>query len=441
MLTAKIEQITIPENRYRREFDRKKLDELKDSILRNGLFNPITVEEKDGKLSLVAGERRLKVVAEIFESKQQLRVGSTTYEPGTLPVVLYGELPELRRLEIEVEENVVRADFTWQERSKAFAKLHELRTRQNPAQTVAATASEILGKPAVGEQRTVVADALIVAKHLNDPAVAKAKSQSEAIKVIRKKTEAEHRAKLAVKFDTTKFAHTLLKGDALELLPTLAANSFDVLITDPPYGIGADNFGDQSATGHDYEDNKTYFNKIANVLADESFRVCKPQAHAYVFCDIRRFEHLASLMVLAGWRVFPTPMIWDKGNGMLPLPDLGPRRTYECILYAYKGDRKTLVVKNDVISVSGIKNLSHAAQKPVALYCDLLSRSANPGDSVLDCFGGSGPILVAANRMRLRATYIEMAEDAFNIASTRVDVREFDDGAQADDGIEIAFGV
>jgi DNA modification methylase len=82
-----------------------------------------------------------------------------------------------------------------------------------------------------------------------------------------------------------------------------------------------------------------------------------------------------------------------------------------------------------------VKKLLHGAQKPAALYCELLSRSANPGDTVLDCFAGTGPILVAANRMQLTATYIEIDETAYNIALGRSTTGEFDDGSVEDDGL------
>jgi len=145
-------------------------------------------------------------------------------------------------------------------------------------------------------------------------------------------------------------------------------------------------------------------------------------------------------MVLAGWKIFPTPLVWFKANGMVPLPNLGPRRTYECILYAYKGERQTICLKNDCITkIPGVRNLKHGAQKPVALYCDLLSRSAKPGDAVLDCFGGSGTILVAGNIRKAIVTYIEDKDDAFNIAQSRANTMEIDDGAEEDDGISIEF--
>ena len=195
-----------------------------------------------------------------------------------------------------------------------------------------------------------------------------------------------------------------------------------------------------SGEGHDYDDSKKTFEEMLYWLPDELYRVAKERAHCYIFCDIRNFERLHTLMVLAGWNAFNTPIIWDKcGIGMLPHPDYGPRRTHEYIFYAWKGDRKTLVVKSDVLRIPAVKKLSHGAQKPVALYCDLLSRSANAGDTVLDCFGGSGPILVAANNTRTIATYIEKNEDAYNIAIQRATTTGFDDGSEEDDGIEISL--
>lgn len=439
-MNVNLSDIVVPENRYRREFDPKKMEELELSIARIGLLNPITIEVVDGKILLRAGERRYKTVQALAAKGTLVRHGALEIPLGKCPAVLFDELDELQRLEVEIEENSVRADFTWQERTRAFARLHELRKAQNPDQTIAATATEILGKPAVGDQRMVVSNALIVNKHLADPDVAKAKNEREALKIIEKKARAAQSARLSVTFDASKNPHKVIHGDSEVVLASIEAGSFDVILADPPYGIGADSFGDMSDQGHDYSDSAKTFEALCKWLPDELHRVAKKQAHCYLFCDERNFDRLATLMVLAGWKVFPSTLIWDKcGTGMLPFPDNGPRRTHERILYAWKGDRRTLVIKNDVIRVSAVRKLNHGAQKPVALYCDLLSRSANPGDMVLDCFGGSGPILVAANRLRLVATYIEREEAFYHIALSRMNEVGFEDGGEEDDGIEIAL--
>lgn len=433
MKLVRSDLVVIPENRFRREFDEKKLAELKESILRNGLLHPIVVERQGEQFVLRAGERRLRAMLAILADNKEIRHGDAT--GFAIPVTDFAELNERERLEIEVEENTIRSDFTWQERTIALQKLHDLRKLQNPAQSITATASEVLGKPAEGGQVTSVSDKLLLAKNMHIPEVANAKTEKEAMKNLRKIAEAGHNAKLAKAALSITTPHTLIKGDSKDVLPKLQSGSFDVIITDPPYGVDAHQFGDMASTGHDYKDSEKNLEGILSWFCDESFRVAKERAHAYVFCDVRRFDRLAVLMLLAGWQVFPTPLIWSKTNGMLPLPDHGPRRTYECVLYAWKGDRKTLVVKGDVIEVPSVRSLKHGAQKPVALYLDLLSRSARPGDSVLDCFGGTGPVLVAANMMRLTATYVEMAEDSFNIAQLRKDVKEIDDGAEQDDGL------
>jgi len=438
MKIARLSNIIIPEGRFRKEFPEKKLADIRASVMRIGLLNPITVEIQGDNFILRAGECRLRVLTSILESGDSFRCGLQEFSGNSIPVIDFAELTELQRLEVEVEENVLRSDFSWQERTRALAALHELRKAQNPQQTVAATATEVLGKPAVGDQRMVVSNALIVAKHLDDPDVAKAKDERAALKVIRKKTEAAHNARLAINFDGSSVQHTMLNDDARHALSKMQSETFDVVVTDPPYGIGADRFGDMSGTGHDYGDSKAVFDDLASWLPDELFRVTKPAAHTYIFCDHRNFEQLHTLMVLAGWTAFHTPLIWDKcGTGMLPFPDNGPRRTHECILYAWKGNRKVLKVKNDVIRVPAVKGLEHGAQKPVALFQDLLGRSARPGDVVLDCFGGSGTILVAANNMSLTATYIEKSKEFFDAAIQRSLNTGFDDGVEEEDGIEV----
>lgn len=439
MITVKLADVVIPENRQRRDFNEKKMAELYESIKRNGLMNPFTVEVVDGKPVLRAGERRLRTLRKLAEEGFAISLGSQEYPLGESPAVSYKELDDLRRLEIEVEENVVRADFTWAERDRALAALHRLRQAQNPGQTVTATASEVLGKPAVGDQITSVSEALLVDKHLDDPDVAKAKSRKEALKIIEKKARLEHHAILANAVDLKRSPHTLIRGDSFEEVKKLPEGFFDVLVMDPPYGMGADSFGSMAGTGHQYKDNKEWYERFLAEMPDEFTRICKPSAHLYMFFDLKWWEKLETLMVLAGWKVFPKPLIWDKcGKGMLPFPEQGPRRTYETILFAWRGDRKTLKPgAPDVIRVPALDKLEHGAQKPVALYNNLLSRSAHPGDKVADLYGGTGPIVVAANQLKLTATYIELDEANYNKALTRVNETGFDDGSSEQDGIEI----
>ena len=205
-----------------------------------------------------------------------------------------------------------------------------------------------------------------------------------------------------------------------ELLETLEPNTYSVLLTDPPYGIGADSFGEQSGEGHAYSDSFEFFQKFAPVLAAESYRVCTTQAHAYVFCDPRRFADLELAFQLAGWYTWPTPLIWSKNGGMLPRPEHGPRRAYETILYCIKGDRKVLKVAFGRRTGFAGKGRDARRAEASGLVPRALSRSAYPGDKILDPFCGSGTIFPAANNLRLKATGIELNEDYAATAKLRI---------------------
>lgn len=449
MIEAPPERILVPEGRYRKAFPEKEMADLEASILQIGLLHPPTVElsvldvlKGDGREHehwiLRAGERRLRVLKKILSEGKTFKFGTLEYY-ASIPCVNYNELTDLERVEIEVQENLNREEFHWKERVAALARLHELRKAHNPEQTATATATEFFRKgKAEGSQISAASDALILAGFLEDPDVVKAKSSSEAMKIVRKKADIAHRAKLSVNYKAQETVHAIILGDAQQELGKLSEGSFDCILTDPPYGVGADSFGDMASLGHEYSDTKKTFDQLLTWLPEGLFRVSKPAAHAYVFCDLRRFEELHTHMVLAGWKVFNVPLIWDKcGSGMLPFPEHGPRRTYECVLYAWKGEKRVLSIQNDVIRVPAIRDLVHGAQKPVALYTNLLARSCTAGDRVLDCFGGSGTILVAANVMKLHATYVEKDEAQYHIALQRQSEMQPDDAVQEDDGISL----
>lgn len=106
---------------------------------------------------------------------------------------------------------------------------------------------------------------------------------------------------------------------------------------------------------------------------------------------------------------------------MLAKPEYGPRYTYETIMFASKGGKKVTGVYPDVLSHKTVLQPRHAAEKPVAVYMDLLQRSILPGDHVLDPFMGSGVIFPAANALKIRATGIELNDVAYGTAIQRLE--------------------
>ena len=105
-----------------------------------------------------------------------------------IPYTLLNELDALAVEEAELEENIRRADLTWQERAAAHARLSALRTKQAASRgeappTVADISLEVRGSSDGIHQESTRRE-IIVAKHLDNPAVKAAKSVDEAFKIL-----------------------------------------------------------------------------------------------------------------------------------------------------------------------------------------------------------------------------------------------------------------
>lgn len=347
-----------------------------------------------------------------------------------MPAIPLGELDELAAEEAELEENIRRVDLSWQERAAATAKLNSLRTKLSvaagqPLPSVADISQEVRGSSAGIHQETTRRE-IVLAKHLGNPAVAGAKSVDEAWKALKREEGANRSRELAETIGRTFTAasHHAIQMDSLEWMAHVAAEQFDVILTDPPYGIAADEFGDSgghTAGGHQYDDSEENFVNLMQAFWVESFRLAKPQAHLYCFCDLDWFHVMKRDAATAGWKVFRTPLIWHKpGAFRAPWPQHGPQRKYEICLYAIKGERPALKLAPDVITINPDANLGHMAQKPVALFEELLRRSAHPGDLVLDPFMGTGTIFPAAHALKVRAIGIERDAGSYGIALQRI---------------------
>lgn len=423
MILIKLDQITVPEGRQRKDFNEDKLQDLLSSIREKGLLHPIVVRPlPDGTFELAAGERRLRCLRALTAAGIGYSCDGVAVEPGIVACTRTTEMDKIALKELEFDENVKRQALTWQEECAALNEIMELRKAQDPTTTRASVARELsaaTGQP-VGGVKANLAQAEFVAKHLEEPKVAAARTLREAYSVASRLQQAKFEHALREKIGQST-EHECYNDDLLKFLPTLQVPCFDCIIADPPYGVGADEFG-TAGPSHEYEDTEKRGLELAACIIREGVRLTKPQAHLYLFCDIDLFHRLRDLAARAGWTPFRTPLIWDKGgaSGHNPIPAQAIRRSYECILFASKGDRPALRLISDVIrDFPPVRNAVHAAEKPADLYAHLLARSCKPGDKVLDPCCGVGPIFEAANFLKLRATGIELDKQYWSIADGR----------------------
>src|SRR5262245_12894034 len=397
-------------SRQRSKINSGPLNELKDSILAVGLLNPPVAwyDVAAAKWTLVAGERRLRALTELTNEKRQFRCGAGEVDVGLIPITPLGDyLDEAGRFEAELDENVKREDLEWPDRMRAYAALHTMRVGQNPQQTVHDTARELspkvgLAADADGGARTAhkhITQAIVISQHLDNEKIANARSPAEALQLIYKQEEEKVLAALIrrqISIAPTKPDIEIRNADLYTLLPKLDTGRFDLILADPPYGISASGAGfrARSVHHHNYGDRPEDAKQITQFIITEGFRITKPRANIFVFCDIDLFPWLKATASNMGWTVFRRPLVWMKSEseGLAPWGAQGPRITTEFIFYATKGQRGLNASPTDVFDDRRVprEQRIHAAEKPVSLMAKLVNCATLPGDVVLDPCCGSG---------------------------------------------------
>ncbi|MCC8628537.1 site-specific DNA-methyltransferase [Xanthomonas perforans] len=226
----------------------------------------------------------------------------------------------------------------------------------------------------------------------------------------------------------------LLQGDALTILPTLEASSFDALITDPPYASGgltavararppstkycrdgghADFVGDE-------RDQRSHL-KWMHLWLSECARVLKDGAPVLLFTDWRQLPLTTDALQIAGftWRGIT---VWDKTEGVRP--QLGRfRNQAEYIVWGSKGnmplDRRAPVLPGVIREPVRKADKHHLTGKPTELMRQLV-RICEKGGRVLDPFAGSGTTMVAAQLEGYSSLGCEMTELYASVACERL---------------------
>ncbi len=420
--------IIFPKDRQRESVPQQHIDDLAKSIGTDCLIHAPTVTDS---LELVAGGCRTRAILQLA---QPYEYGGEQIPAGHCPVIVVTGKSEEQLFRIELEENLRRKQLTPVEESRAISKLHRMLTatatgagKSWTKSETAAALSDVRGQPVspsgpTPAQQSEVADNLLIESFADDPDVKRAKTRSEAVKLAKKKLEASFTQALGSSMALLRRDDfQLMEGSCLDLLQSLADETFAGIVTDPPYGIDADAFGQQSYHGgHAYEDGRGSALAIARHILSQGFRVCKPSAHLYMFCDIRLWPDLYQVAKDEGWQPYATPLIWYKANaGHAPQPGFFTRR-YEALLFARKGDRTLTSSSSDVLPFASVAAKVHAAEKPVDLLTHLLKLSFFPGETILDPCVGSGSIFAAAKAAGMKAVGIELEPETINIARKRI---------------------
>ena len=209
--------------------------------------------------------------------------------------------------------------------------------------------------------------------------------------------------------------HRLLCGDSTQeesYQQLLGEDQVDMIFQDPPYNVNYANTPKDKARGK----NRAILNdNLGDGFYDfllaafiPAFSRCR--GAIYIAMSSSELDVLQSAFRAAGghWSTF---VIWAKHTFTLGRADY--QRQYEPILYGWPegatrhwcGDRD----QSDVWQIKKPqKNDLHPTMKPVELVERAIRNSSRPGDTVLDCFGGSGSTLIAAEKSGRQARLIEL---------------------------------
>jgi DNA modification methylase len=207
---------------------------------------------------------------------------------------------------------------------------------------------------------------------------------------------------------TTKLIH----GDCLEAMKDMPDKSVDLVLTDPPYGIDAGNYkrantqhGNSVAKCSDYGFSD-WDKKIPELAVfSEIFRISKNQI---IFGGNYFTEYLKNSSC---W------LVWDKDNGDNNYADC------ELVWTSFTSAvRKIKYTWHGMLQQAGVKKEKrvHPTQKPVGVMSWILEHYSKEGDTVLDCFMGSGTTGVACKKLSRDFIGIELDADYFKIASDRI---------------------
>jgi site-specific DNA-methyltransferase (adenine-specific) len=232
---------------------------------------------------------------------------------------------------------------------------------------------------------------------------------------------------------------TLLQGDCLTLLPTLAAGSVDLVLADLPYGTTACKWDCVIPL---------------TPLWEQYRRVLKPDG----VIVLTACQPFTTTLINSNREWFRYTWVWDKVNLFTNQMNAKrmPMRQHEDILIfcantptynpqwrmgtPYTTRRRSqievyAITRRDGVNLTGrmypgtviaipgrnpAEQGSHPTQKPVALMTYLIRTYSNPGDTVLDNCFGSGTTGVAAVQEGRSFIGMEQSAKYFAIAERRI---------------------
>jgi len=209
----------------------------------------------------------------------------------------------------------------------------------------------------------------------------------------------------------------IICADCLEVLKSMPDKSVDLILTDPPYGIGigAIGYAGDGGAPHGIGDASWDTARVDSEYIHECMRVGE---NVIVFGG----NYYADLLPASRcW------IVWYKKAGLEDLPN---KMFADAELAWTSFDRNTVVCDvrwHGFIRDSREAKTIHPTQKPLEVMRWILERFSEEGDTILDPFAGSGTTCVAAKILGRKYIGIEISPVYAEIARKRVEQAQYEE--------------
>lgn len=219
--------------------------------------------------------------------------------------------------------------------------------------------------------------------------------------------------------------------DVIEGLSRLRDGEVDMVYADPPYKVGKDIMGDEKDSTM-----RLYYIWMIEWLTEATMKL-KMGGHLYLSMamrfapsflyilsetdnerldswgfDTKKSDFLQYWLRFRNWRF----IYWKNVHKPHPFSIANYNMNYEPILYFTKGlashkpkhlNKVPGMNCDCIIPCKTVQHKTHPTQKPLELYRDIILHSTDIDDLIVDCFTGSGNLLIQARKYNRRSIGID----------------------------------
>ena len=200
-------------------------------------------------------------------------------------------------------------------------------------------------------------------------------------------------------------------ADCMDVLPHLSG--VDAVVTDPPYGIGADVLAKRAADQRIKAEGKSKAGRGWKDYGESNWDSERPSAQV-----LEALMLTGKAQIIWGGNYFtdvlpPTMqwLVWDKGQRDFSLADCE---------FAWSSQWKASRIFNYSRAEALQDGKVHPTQKPIALMCWCIEQLSGV-KTICDPFMGSGTTIIAAVKLGRQAIGIERERKYFDIAVKRIE--------------------